>query len=91
MRIEQLFFEQMATHMLQPQRFDIGDTTTKQTRGFDQLAGHNPSPWFFAQVRPRVRVKLDAASPQILMRVADTRADNRCIACNGLCFKTNIA
>ena len=25
------------------------------------------------------------------MRVASTRANRRCIVCNGLCFKTNIA
>ena len=77
--------------MLQPLRFDIGNTTTKQSRGLDQLAGHNPAPRFFAQMRPRMRVKLDAARAQILMRVAVPRADSRCIASNGLCFKTNIA
>ena len=91
MRIEQLFFEQMATHMLQPLGFDIGNTATKQSRGLHQFASHNPSPWLFAQVRTRVRVKLDAARAQILMRVAGTRADSRCIVSYGLCFKTNIA
>ena len=38
-----------------------------------------------------MRVKLDAARTQILMRVAGTRADSRCIVSYGLCFKTNIA
>ena len=91
MRIEQLFFEQMTTHMLQPLGFDIGNTATKQSRGLHQLTSHNPTPWLFAQVRTRVRIKLDAARAQILMRVAGTRADSRCIASNGFCFKTNIA
>ena len=42
-------------------------------------------------MRTRVRIKLDAARAQILMRVAGTRADSRNIASNGFCFKTNIA
>ena len=77
--------------MLQPLRFDIGNTTTKQSRGLDQLAGHNPAPRFFAQMRPRMRVKLDAARAQILMRVAGTRADCRHITSSRLNFETDVA
>ena len=91
MRIEQLFFEQMATHMLQPLGFDIGNTATKQSRGLHQLTSHNPTPWLFAQMRTRVRIKLDAARAQILMRITGASADSRCIVRYGLCFKTNIA
>ena len=64
-RIEQLLFQQMAGDLLHPLRLDVGNATAEQARGFDQLGGHNPATWFFAELGPRVPVKLDAARTEV--------------------------
>ena len=70
MRVQQLLFEQMATHRLQPQGLDMGNTTAKQARGFHQFAGHNPAARLFAQVRAGVGKKLDGPRAQVFAGIA---------------------
>ena len=65
MRVEQLFLEQMARHLLHPLRLDRGDAPAKQARGFHQFSHNDPAAWFLAQVCARVAVELDAACTQV--------------------------
>ena len=66
MRIEQLFLKQVFANLLQPLRVNRGDAAAKQTGRLYQLCRHNPAPWLFGQMRPRVGEKLDASGAQIL-------------------------
>ena len=65
MRIEQLLFQQMPAHLLNPLRIDMGKTPAEQPRGFHQLRRHDPAPRLLGQVRARVGKKLDAARAQV--------------------------
>ena len=66
MRVEQLLFQQMAAHLLQPLRLDVGNATTEQARGLHQLGRHDPAPRALGQMRARMTEKLDAARAQVL-------------------------
>ena len=66
MRVQQLFLEQMPTHLLQPLRLDGGNATAKQARGLHQLGGDDPLARLLAQVGTGVREELDATRAQVL-------------------------
>ena len=59
----------MAGHLLDPLRLDVGNTTAKQARGFDQFCRHDPAAGFFAELGAGVRIKLDAARAQVFTRL----------------------
>ena len=64
-RVEQLFFQQVTGHLLDPLRLDVGDAATKQARGFHQFSRHNPTTRLLAELGAGVTVKADAACAQI--------------------------
>ena len=70
MRVEQLFLEQMAAHLLQPLRLNGRNAAAKQARGLDQFGRHDPAARLFDQMGAGVRVKLDAARAQVLTAAA---------------------
>ena len=65
MGVKQLFFEQMRRHLLHPLRLNVSYTPAKQTRGFNQLGGHNPAARFFAELGPRMAIKANAPRAQV--------------------------
>ena len=74
-RVQQLLLEQMAGHLLYPLRFDVGNATAEQARGFDQLGADDPATRLLLQVRARMAVELDAACAQVGLVIVDLATD----------------
>ena len=64
-RVQHLFLQQVRAHLLQPCGLDVGNAAPKQACGLHQLGTHQPLAWLFAQMRPRVSVKLDAPRTEV--------------------------
>ncbi len=62
-RLQQLGFEHVAGHTLNPLRLHRGQATAVQARGVHQLSGHHPALGALAQMHPRMRQKLDLPRP----------------------------
>ena len=81
MRVEQLLFEQMRAHLLQPLRLDVGQPPAKQTGGLDQLGSNQPATRLFTQMRPRMSIKLDASRAKVGLVVLELAANVAQQAC----------
>ncbi len=71
MRVQQLLFQKVPAHLLQPLRLDGGNAPAKQARGLHQLGHHDPAARLFGQVRARMAVELDAPGPQVHVFVVE--------------------
>jgi hypothetical protein len=74
-RIQQLLLQQVATHLLQPLRFDGGDAAAEQPRRLHQFGRHDPAPRFLGQVRTGMAVELDPPRTQIDLFLLHLPAD----------------
>ena len=74
-RVQQLLFQQVRTHLLQPCGLNIRNATPKQAGGFHQLGTHQPLTGLFTQMHAWVAMELDAPRTKVNVFLVLLEAD----------------